>query len=130
MRAGFYDAHLRYTPSPRGCWYPVLAVRSSTGRVLRGQPFFGTRRQQLSYRVMLVQGFLVAVLFGTTVAVDLFYVVGHLLRQEAVPGASTGFTMVNIFWRGECSSPILVSPLPTCKHVCTVSQYLDVLSNK
>lgn len=70
--------------------------RGVVGRVLRGQPFFGTRRQQLSYRVMLVQGFLVAVLFGVTVGVDLFYVMGHLLRQQAVPGASAGFTMVSV----------------------------------
>lgn len=72
--------------------------------MLRGQPFFGTRRQQLSYRVMLVQGFIVAVLFGATVGVDLFYVVGHLLRQQAVPGASTGFTVVSVFVASLCLS--------------------------
>lgn len=44
---------------------------------------------------MLVQGFLVAVLLGVTVGIDLFYTVGHLLRQQAVPGASTGFAFVS-----------------------------------
>lgn len=101
--------HLRRTPSPRDCLYPALLLvflsffLLTPGRVLRGQPFFGTRRQQLSYRVMLVQGFLVAVLFAATVGVDVFYVVGHLLRQQAVPGASTGFTVVSVFNACFCS---------------------------
>ncbi|CAN0159806.1 unnamed protein product, partial [Ectocarpus fasciculatus] len=69
------------------------AVAVTSGRVLRGQPFFGTRRQQLSYRVMVMQGMLVAVLFGMSVGVDVFYLVGHLLRQQVVVGASNGFTL-------------------------------------
>ncbi|CAM9615307.1 unnamed protein product, partial [Ectocarpus sp. 8 AP-2014] len=72
-------------------WFAAVAVTS--GRVLRGQPFFGTRRQQLSYRVMVMQGMLVAVLFGMSVGVDIFYLVEHLLRQQVVVGASTGFTL-------------------------------------
>lgn len=71
-------------------------ARAAAGRVLRGQPFFGTRRQQLSYRVMVMQGMLVAVLFGMSVGVDIFYLVGHLLRQQVVVGASTGFTLVSL----------------------------------
>jgi len=47
---------------------------------------------------MLGQGFLVGVLFAAGVGVDLFYVVGHLLRQQAVLGASTGFSLVSVWW--------------------------------
>ena len=98
---------------------PLFFVRGSPGRVLRGQPFFGTRRQQLSYRVMLVQGFLVAVLFAATVGVDAFYVVGHLLRQQAVPRASTGFTVVSVSHLPRCGF-LLVGP-SWCQVRSTVS---------
>lgn len=121
--------HLRRTPSPRDCLYPALLLvflsffLLTPGRVLRGQPFFGTRRQQLSYRVMLVQGFLVAVLFAATVGVDVFYVVRHLLRQQAVPGASTGFTVVSVFNACLLVGPFLCPTVAPChvvesRHPC------------
>lgn len=65
------------------------------GRVLRGQPFMATRRQQLSYRVMVMQGFLVAFLLGLSVGLHLFWLARHLIRQQTVAGATSGFTLVS-----------------------------------
>ncbi|CAM9715678.1 unnamed protein product, partial [Hapterophycus canaliculatus] len=89
-------------------------VAVSSGRVLRGQPFFGTRRQQLSYRVMVMQGFVVAALFAATVGKDMFYLVEHLLRQQAVAGATTGFALESMVseaaglsaWTGGIREPL------------------------
>lgn len=73
----------------------ALSIVTSVGRVLRGQPFMATRRQQLSYRVMLMQGFLVAVLLGLAVGMDLYFLVRHVVLQQTVEGANGGFSMVS-----------------------------------
>lgn len=53
-----------------------------------------TRRQQLSYRVMLMQAFLVAFLLGLASGKDLVVLGRHLWRQQTVTGAASGFTVV------------------------------------
>lgn len=72
-------------------------VTVSSGRVLRGQPFMATRRQQLSYRVIMMQAFFVAVLVALAIAMEVVPLARHLLRQQTVPGAASEFTKV-LFW--------------------------------
>lgn len=82
---------------------PLMAVETArlmhrarlrTGRVLRGQPFMATRRQQLTYRVMLMEGALVAILLGLELGVNVVIIVRGLLRQQTVAGATSGLTLV------------------------------------
>lgn len=44
---------------------------------------------------MLMQGFLVAILLGLAVGRDLTFLVRHLIRQQTVQGASSGFSLVS-----------------------------------
>ncbi|CAM9778960.1 unnamed protein product, partial [Laminaria digitata] len=55
-----------------------------------------TRRQQLSYRVMLMQAFLVAFLLGLASGKDLVVLGRHLWRQQTVTGAASGFTVESL----------------------------------
>lgn len=81
-----------------------------------------TRRQQLSYRVMVMQGFLVASLLGLGMGIHLYLVVRHFIRQQTIAGAASGFTRVGFLVPLENDScPVSEHPrLFTCMCVAFV----------
>jgi hypothetical protein len=76
-------------------WYARVALK--TGRVLKGQPFMTTRRQQLAYRVMLSQAFLLVLLLGTGLGAQLVQLAAYVHSHTSV--AAIGTT-----WKGVLGS--------------------------